>query len=83
MDLITYALCKGSGGGGGGTDHGIPSGGTTGQVLKKASGTDYDATWGDDNGIPAPANPSTGAFLVWNGSAWVAQTLSTWEGGNY
>lgn len=25
---------------------GIPSGGTTGQVLKKASGTDYDTEWG-------------------------------------
>ena len=33
--------------------------------------------------IPAPASPATGAFLVWNGSAWVAQTLSTWQGGNY
>lgn len=26
---------------------GIPSGGTTGQVLKKASSTDYDTEWGD------------------------------------
>ena len=25
---------------------GVPSGGTTGQVLKKASGTDYDTEWG-------------------------------------
>lgn len=33
--------------------------------------------------IPAPSSPATGAFLVWNGSAWVAQTLSTWSGGNY
>lgn len=33
--------------------------------------------------IASPSNPSTGAFLVWNGSAWVAQTLSTWQGGNY
>lgn len=33
--------------------------------------------------IPAPASPATGAFLVWNGSAWVAQTLSTWQGGSY
>lgn len=33
--------------------------------------------------ITAPSNPATGAFLVWNGSAWVAQTLSTWQGGNY
>ena len=27
---------------------GIPSGGTEGQVLVKASGTDFDAEWGDD-----------------------------------
>lgn len=33
--------------------------------------------------IPAPSSPTTGAFLVWNGSAWVAQTLSTWQGGSY
>ena len=33
--------------------------------------------------IPSPSSPATGAFLVWNGSAWVAQTLSTWSGGNY
>lgn len=38
----------------------------------------------DDVGaIPSPSSPATGAFLVWNGSAWVAQTLSTWSGGNY
>ena len=35
------------------------------------------------NDIPAPSNPATGAFLVWNGSAWVAQTLATWQGGSY
>ena len=33
--------------------------------------------------IPAPSSPATGAFLVWNGAAWVAQTLSTWQGGSY
>ena len=33
--------------------------------------------------IPAPSSPATGAFLVWNGTAWVAQTLSTWQGGSY
>ena len=36
-----------------------------------------------DAAIPAPSSPATGAFLVWNGSAWVAQTLSEWSGGNY
>lgn len=33
--------------------------------------------------ISAPSSPATGAFLVWDGSAWVAQTLSTWQGGSY
>ena len=33
--------------------------------------------------ISAPSSPATGAFLVWDGSAWVAQTLSAWQGGSY
>ena len=33
--------------------------------------------------IASPSSPATGAFLVWNGTAWVAQTLSTWSGGSY
>ena len=33
--------------------------------------------------VPKPENPATGAFLVYNGSTWVAQTLSTWQGGSY
>lgn len=33
--------------------------------------------------IAAPASPATGAFLVWNGSAWTAQTLATWSAGSY
>lgn len=37
----------------------------------------------DVGAIAAPASPATGAFLVWSGSAWTAQTLSTWEGGSY
>lgn len=104
---------------------GVPAGGTTGQVLKKASGTDYDTEWADESGggsidpytstpaalgtasagssdayargdhvhqmptasqvgaISAPSSPATGAFLVWDGSAWTAQTLSTWQGGSF
>lgn len=41
------------------------------------------STAGDVGAIAAPSSPVTGAFLVYNGSAWVAQTLSTWQGGNY
>ena len=31
----------------------IPSGGTTGQSLKKVSNNNYDIGWGDDHGIPS------------------------------
>lgn len=41
------------------------------------------STAADVGAIAAPSAPATGAFLVWNGSAWVAQTLSTWSGGSY
>lgn len=33
--------------------------------------------------IAAPSSPATGAFLVYNGTAWVAQTLAAWQGGSY
>lgn len=33
--------------------------------------------------IASPSSPSSGDFLVYNGSAWVAQSLSTWQGGSY
>jgi hypothetical protein len=38
---------------------GVPSGGTTGQVLKKTSGTDYDTEWADADG---------GGHTILNGS---------------
>lgn len=41
------------------------------------------STAADVGAIAAPSSPATGAFLVWNGSAWVAQTLATWSGGSY
>ena len=41
------------------------------------------STAADVGAIAAPSSPASGAFLVWSGSAWVAQTLSTWQGGNY
>ena len=57
-----------------------PSGGIPATDLASAVQTSLGKA---DGAIPAPASPATGAFLVWNGSAWVAQTLSTWSGGNY
>lgn len=35
---------------GGAAGVGVPSGGTTGQVLKKASNTNYDTEWADESG---------------------------------
>lgn len=37
----------------------------------------------DIGAIAAPASPATGAFLVWSGSAWIAQTLSVWQASSY
>lgn len=41
------------------------------------------STAADVGAISAPASPTSGAFLVWDGSAWTAQTLSVWQGGSY
>lgn len=53
------------------------SGNKTAADLSLASAADVAAK------ITAPSSPATGAFLVWDGSAWTAQTLSTWQGGSY
>lgn len=45
-------------------------------VHKKPTAADVGA-------IPAPSSPSSGQFLVYNGSAWVAQTLATWQASSY
>jgi len=40
-------------------------------------------TAADVGAIAAPSSPTSGDFLVWNGSAWVAQTLATWQASSY
>lgn len=45
----------------GATGEGVPSGGTTGQVLAKASGTDYDTEWVNQS---AGVGPATAAPLM-------------------
>lgn len=62
---------SGGGGGGGAVDS---VNGQTGDVVLSAS---------DVGAIPAPASASAGQFLVYDGSAWTAQTLATWQGGSY
>lgn len=37
----------------------------------------------DIGAIALPSSPSSGDFLVYNGSAWAAATLAEWQGGSY
>ena len=43
---------------------GMPSGGSTGKVLKKASGNDYDTEWADETGSDVPSGGTTGQVLT-------------------
>lgn len=69
---------------------GLPTGGTTGQVPVKASGSDYDTAWTtltaeDVDAQPANANltgisgltPTADQSLYYDGSAWAAYSLTT------
>lgn len=57
-----------------------PSGGIPKTDLASAVQTSLNKA---DSAIPAPSSASAGQFLVYNGTDWVAQTLSTWQGGSY
>lgn len=51
VDMVNYVAANG----GGAAANGLPVGGTAGEVLTKASATDYDATWSTvsaANGLP-------------------------------
>ena len=45
----------------------MPTGGTTGQVLVKNSGTDYDANWSTFTGLPSQSG-NDGKYLTTDGS---------------
>lgn len=51
--------------------YGVPDGGTTGQILKKKSNTDYDFEWGGtiDPAAAVPAGGTTGQYLKKNSDA--------------
>jgi hypothetical protein len=57
------------------TDPTVPS------WAKQSSKPTYTAS--EIGAIAAPSSPATGAFLVWDGSAWTAQTLAAWQGGSF
>ena len=63
-----------------------PSSASDGNVLSYDSQDGWVAgnlSASDVGAIPLPSSASSGQFLVYNGSAWVAQSLSTWQGGSY
>ena len=55
---------------------------SSGTLTLNFNGT-IPSTAADVGAIAAPSTASSGDFLVYNGSAWVAQSLSTWQGGSY
>lgn len=55
---------------------GVPSGGQTGMVLKKASGTDYDAEWADQNPVVSVSG-STPSITAMAGVRYVCGECST------
>lgn len=48
--ILNFGIPQGATGQNGADGVGVPSGGTTGQVLKKVSGTDYDTEWANESG---------------------------------
>lgn len=70
-------------------DGGGGSGGSMGSIDSALSDSSENAVQNKvikaalDGKISAPASPSSGDFLVYNGTAWAAVTLSEWQGGSY
>lgn len=54
------------------TKIGIPSGGTTSQVLVKNSNSDYDVTWGAGGGGGITGSGTSGYVTYWTGSSAVS-----------
>lgn len=74
----------------------VPSAATTAPAnLGASAAVGNGTTWARSNhvhkrptatevgAIPAPSSPTSGQFLVYNGTAWVAQTLATWQASSY
>lgn len=74
----------------------VPSAATTAPAnLGASAAVGNGTTWARSNhvhkrptaaeigAIAAPSSPASGAFLVYNGTAWVAQTLATWQASSY
>lgn len=60
---------------------GVPSGGTSGQILKKHSATDYDTEWSEDSGLPSVSSPTDdGKVLRVVSGVWAAVELPSASG---
>lgn len=62
---------------------GVPTGGTTGQVLKKASNTNYDTEWADESGAVLSVDGKTGNVTVLPTGGTSGQVLSKASGTDY
>ena len=58
----------------------LPTGGTTGQVLVKSSGSDYDTGWVDGNFLPSQSGNS-GKYLTTDGTTASWDTVTQSSGG--
>ena len=62
---------------------GVPAAGSTGQVLEKNSGTDYDTVWGNVLGLPLGLTGAVAATRYVGGTASVAPTSGTFAVGDF
>lgn len=60
----TFDVMNGAQGEQGEPGEGVPSGGATGQVLKKRSNADYDTEWANESGTVLSVNGQTGAVVL-------------------
>lgn len=86
--ITASGILKGDGNGGvtaatAGTDYLVTAPVTSVNGQTGAVSLSIPSTAADVGAIAAPSSPTSGQFLVYNGSAWVAMSLSTWQGGSY
>jgi len=60
----TFDVMNGAQGEQGEPGEGVPTGGVTGQVLKKRTNTDYDTYWANESGGVTSVNGKTGAVIL-------------------
>lgn len=73
---ITFGIPTGATGATGDAGPGVPTGGSTGQYLKKDSGTDFDTSWADVDALPSQTG-NGGKYLTTDGIDPSWATLNT------